>query len=56
MTLNSEYRKMQISPLDLRGDYKHQIKIRNPNNNKESLWLNITFDEYMKICDILDVK
>jgi hypothetical protein len=52
--LNKLYRQEQINPLLEQGEFMPKIQIRNPNNNKKTFWLNITFDELDQIINILN--
>ena len=54
--MNEDYRKEQLNPLMVKGEFQHKIKIRNPNNNIETFFLNITYEEFLLICDILNKK
>ncbi|MFW6027098.1 MAG: hypothetical protein ACOCRX_12250 [Candidatus Woesearchaeota archaeon] len=54
--LNNDYRKEQLKPLNVKGEFQHKVKLRNPNNNVETFWLNISYDEFLKICDILNYE
>jgi hypothetical protein len=54
MNGNKVYRDKQLEPLLVKGTFYPKIKIRNPNNNSETFWLNITCDELISICKILD--
>jgi len=54
---NSEYRTTQLKQMyTSQKEFQFKLKLRNPNNNTESCWLNITEYEFKQIAKILDVK
>jgi hypothetical protein len=58
MTLNNEFRRIQLNSLFQDGDFQHKIKLRCQSKNivSETVFLNITHDEFLKISKILDER